>query len=270
MRSRHHCRNELLDDLKRLGLCPRRGHDMRRTFITLARADGARADLLKMVTHDQKKDIINIYTSMPWAPLCEEVAKLRVQRRTGQLFVLPKAASGEDEPQLATFDDAPDATRTSAGTSVQNAQRPDPKKLWDVRGTTSRDETRRAIAKLLARECCDVRRGGSSRGAAATGSSPAAFYVTKRRRAQDWLGVTDDQLRALVRDFAVADGRCGSGHGRKPPRERRPLMNDTTHASKDATSDRRNALVASEDANDSATQNAFEVLNTEDLDDGRS
>lgn len=137
MRSRHHSRNKLLDDLRRLGLRHRRGHDLRRTFITLARADGARADLLQMVTHDQKKDIINIYTSMPWAPLCEEVAKLKIERRKGHLLVLPKASSGEDEPQLAMFDgsDAPaeTASLTSLGTSVQNTTKPDPKKLWDVR-----------------------------------------------------------------------------------------------------------------------------------------
>jgi integrase len=51
MRSRHHMRDKLLEDLERLGLRARRGHDLRRTFITLARADGARADLLEMITH---------------------------------------------------------------------------------------------------------------------------------------------------------------------------------------------------------------------------
>lgn len=65
MRSRHHTRNKLLEDLERLNLRSRRGHDLRRTFITLARADGARADLLEMITHAPRGDIINIYTSMP-------------------------------------------------------------------------------------------------------------------------------------------------------------------------------------------------------------
>jgi integrase len=78
LRDRHDSRKRLLADLELLGFRARRGHDLRRTFITLARADGARADLLEMITHAPRGDIINIYTSMPWASLCVEVAKLRV------------------------------------------------------------------------------------------------------------------------------------------------------------------------------------------------
>jgi integrase len=145
MRSRHHSRNKLLDDLKRLGMRPRRGHDLRRTFITLARVDGARSDLLQMVTHNPTKNIVDIYTSMPWPSLCAEVAKLNVQRRKGELIPLPLAASAEGSvAQMAMFDaegkpqrplQAPATTPslTSVLTSVQDATRPDPKKLWDVR-----------------------------------------------------------------------------------------------------------------------------------------
>jgi integrase len=82
LRDRHHSRKQLLADLERLGFRVRRGHDLRRTFVTLARADGARADLLEMITHAPRGDIINIYTSMPWASLCEEVAKLRIEKAT--------------------------------------------------------------------------------------------------------------------------------------------------------------------------------------------
>ena len=96
MRSRHHSRNKLLQDLRRLGLRHRRGHDLRRTFITLARVDGARADLLEMVTHQQRGDIVNIYTSMPWPSLCDEVAKLNVSRRKGEVIALPRAVGMED------------------------------------------------------------------------------------------------------------------------------------------------------------------------------
>lgn len=96
VRSRHHSRNKLLQDLKRLGLRHRRGHDLRRTFITLARVDGARADLLEMVTHQQRGDIVNIYTSMPWPSLCDEVAKLNVSRRKGEVIHLPMAVGAEE------------------------------------------------------------------------------------------------------------------------------------------------------------------------------
>lgn len=66
------------EDLERMGLRPRRQHDARRTFITLARGDGARKDLLRLVTHGAEGDIMDIYTEMPWASLCDEVAKLKL------------------------------------------------------------------------------------------------------------------------------------------------------------------------------------------------
>jgi integrase len=65
-------------DLATIGLRIRRGHDLRRTFVTLARADGGRADVLRPLTHPGEKDIIGLYTSFPWAVVCEELAKLRI------------------------------------------------------------------------------------------------------------------------------------------------------------------------------------------------
>lgn len=47
--------------------------------MTLCRVDGARADLLKVVTHGAAAgDIVGMYTSFPWPALCAEVGKLRV------------------------------------------------------------------------------------------------------------------------------------------------------------------------------------------------
>jgi hypothetical protein len=139
MRSRHHSRNKLLDDLKRLGMRQRRGHDLRRTFVTLARVDGARADLLQMVTHNPSKNIIDIYTSMPWPSLCAEVAKLNVQRRKGELIVLAKAVNAEDDgPQMAMFDAEGEVQSGLKGaselTSVQNTPRPNPKNIGSPAG----------------------------------------------------------------------------------------------------------------------------------------
>jgi integrase len=65
-------------DIERLGLRQRRQHDARRTFISFARADGARKDLLRLITHGPEGDIVDVYTEMPWAPLCEQVAVLRL------------------------------------------------------------------------------------------------------------------------------------------------------------------------------------------------
>jgi hypothetical protein len=70
----------------------RRFHDLRRTMITLARVDGARPDLLKMVTHGPSGNILDIYTSMPWEILCAEVAKLRIERREGRVLKMPRVA----------------------------------------------------------------------------------------------------------------------------------------------------------------------------------
>lgn len=65
-------------DLDKLELRRRRVHDTRRTFISLARTDGARPDLLRVVTHGTKGSIFDEYTSFTWEALCTEVAKLNV------------------------------------------------------------------------------------------------------------------------------------------------------------------------------------------------
>lgn len=68
----------LQQDLKRLQYRGRRTHDLRRTFISLALGDGARKDILRWVTHGPEGDIMDLYTTLAWESLCEEVAKLRI------------------------------------------------------------------------------------------------------------------------------------------------------------------------------------------------
>lgn len=72
---------QFLADLARLGMRRRRGHDLRRSFISLARTDGAIDSLLETVTHGQRGDIISQYSTFQWAALCAEVAKLRISLR---------------------------------------------------------------------------------------------------------------------------------------------------------------------------------------------
>ena len=55
------------EDLERIGLRVRRRHDVRRTFISIARADGAVADTLHFATHGPDGDIMDAYTTLPWA-----------------------------------------------------------------------------------------------------------------------------------------------------------------------------------------------------------
>jgi integrase len=93
--------HQLVADLGLLGLRVRagkkrnrRGHDMRRTFITLARADGARPDILRWCTHGPKpNEMMDLYASFDWPTLCAEVAKLRLEVREGKLVALPIAAN---------------------------------------------------------------------------------------------------------------------------------------------------------------------------------
>jgi hypothetical protein len=65
-------------DLALIGLRQRRGHDLRRTFVTLARVDGGRAEVLRPLTHPGDSDIIGLYTSFPWPTICAELAKLQL------------------------------------------------------------------------------------------------------------------------------------------------------------------------------------------------
>ena len=81
-RSVNHMLKRFHQDLERLELRPRRQHDARRTFISLAIADGARKDILRWVTHGPEGDIVDLYTTLPWHTLCEEVARLKIDLET--------------------------------------------------------------------------------------------------------------------------------------------------------------------------------------------
>jgi hypothetical protein len=75
----------------------RQGHDLRRTFITLAQVDGARRDLLETITHGPRGNIINVYTTFPWPALCAEVAKLKIRKVTAGVTKL-----GSQKPTSST------------------------------------------------------------------------------------------------------------------------------------------------------------------------
>lgn len=77
-------------DLQLLGLRPRRFHDTRRTFISLALSDGARKDVLRWVTHSGAGDVFDLYVTLPWPPLCEAVAALQLAPDRGE--TAPKLA----------------------------------------------------------------------------------------------------------------------------------------------------------------------------------
>lgn len=87
-RSNNHGLKKFHQDLARIHLRPRRQHDLRRTFISLARAGGARKDVLQSVTHGLRQTVMDIYTEYPWELCCEEVAKLKFDMPSGLPIVL--------------------------------------------------------------------------------------------------------------------------------------------------------------------------------------
>jgi integrase len=70
-------------DCECLGLRPRRIHDGRRTFISIARDAGAHKDLLKWVTHGPQGDIVDTYTTPSWESLCQTVEKVPIGGSVG-------------------------------------------------------------------------------------------------------------------------------------------------------------------------------------------
>ena len=54
--------------------------------------DGARNDVLRWVTHGPTGDIVDAYTTLPWATLCEAVSCLRIAVTEGKVLQL-RAAS---------------------------------------------------------------------------------------------------------------------------------------------------------------------------------
>ncbi|MFN0248726.1 MAG: hypothetical protein ACKV2T_17690, partial [Kofleriaceae bacterium] len=105
------------EDLGTLGLRNRRGLDLRRTFITLAQVDGARRDLLKVMTHGPAAaDIVSMYTSFPWASLCDEVSKLGI--------TLPSTVIEVVEEKIETNPGRPVACETATGESYRSIDFP--------------------------------------------------------------------------------------------------------------------------------------------------
>lgn len=101
------------EDLAKLELRPRRQHDARRTFISLALADGASRDLLPWITHGRKGDVMSSYTTPPWDALCSTVSRLQIGLLKGELIALPVAA-GQLRPGYAPAKSS-DSARASVG-----------------------------------------------------------------------------------------------------------------------------------------------------------
>ena len=68
-------------------------HSFRRAFVTLARTDGAPADIVERITHNARGEQIDGYTYFGWETLCSAVSSLRSSRHEGRVIELRKVAS---------------------------------------------------------------------------------------------------------------------------------------------------------------------------------
>ncbi len=126
-RNANHMLRRFHEDLERIGLRARRQHDARRTFISIARADGARPDILRWATHGPTGDIVDDYTTLPWSTLCDEVAKVRIDLLEGKLIEVEFAVTGtsdEAAPKTtkALLEEGPRYTTRYSGLTLCNEQ----------------------------------------------------------------------------------------------------------------------------------------------------
>jgi integrase len=82
LRTKDWARKRLVADLAVLGLRLRRGHDLRRTGISLAQDGGADSRVLRWGTHAPPGETIDGYTTLAWGTLCRAVSFLVLPVRT--------------------------------------------------------------------------------------------------------------------------------------------------------------------------------------------
>jgi hypothetical protein len=66
-------------------------HGLRRWFISTCRNASARTEVIELMAHNAKGEVIDAYTSWEWSTLCAEIAKLEVDLHPTNLVVLPPA-----------------------------------------------------------------------------------------------------------------------------------------------------------------------------------
>ena len=66
-------------------------HGLRRWFISACRNASARTEVVELMTHNAKGEVIDAYTSWEWSTLCEEITKLEVELHRASVIVLPLA-----------------------------------------------------------------------------------------------------------------------------------------------------------------------------------
>lgn len=79
----------------------RRVHALRASFISFARSDGAREDVLERITHNARGTVVDGYTYFGWEALCESVRALRVDLAGPTVDARALGGAGWDAPEHA-------------------------------------------------------------------------------------------------------------------------------------------------------------------------
>jgi integrase len=132
-------------DCQVLGLRPRRVHDTRRTFVSLATGDGANQALLRWVTHGSPSDQFSQYLTPPWPALCEAVAALKVTLNRDVAAVLLRPVANGGKVSISNDLGAPvggggagaKAVESSATGDASSPLAPDSETLGDSAHTSS-------------------------------------------------------------------------------------------------------------------------------------
>ena len=88
-------------DVEALGIYQRGRltHGLRRWFISACRNASARREVIELMTHNAKGEVIDAYTSWEWSTLCDEISKLDLDLHATKLEVLPLAK--RETPEIA-------------------------------------------------------------------------------------------------------------------------------------------------------------------------
>lgn len=81
-------------DLDALGMRVRRGHDLRRTFISMGQDDGAPRDVLEAITHKGNQSTMSGYTTFTWQTLCAAVSCIQLPDPPGFDTALTQPGGG--------------------------------------------------------------------------------------------------------------------------------------------------------------------------------
>ena len=74
-------------------------HGLRRWFISTCRNASARTEVVALMTHNAKGEVIDAYTSWEWSTLCPGITKLEVELHPASLIVKTLCQLAKSNPR---------------------------------------------------------------------------------------------------------------------------------------------------------------------------